>query len=118
METKIMQRKLNAYQQVLNQSKQENISYRIFDSIEKYIKDGTNQEYSKLIRTKMLSTGHYLCLTALEYLSNNIPKEIEDSILILINGIAQRIKMEVKKEFSQDFSQAYKALEELKKITK
>ena len=44
--------------------------------------------------------------------------EIEKSILILINGIAQRIKLEVNNEFSQDFSQAYKALEELKKITK
>lgn len=113
-----MQRKINAYQKVLNQSKQENVSYRIFDSIEKYIKDGTNQEYTKLIRTKMLSTGHYLCLTALEYLSNSIPKEIENSILILINGIAQKIKLEVENEFSQDFSEAYKALEELKKITK
>lgn len=113
-----MQRKLNSYQQVLNQSKQENISYRIFESIEKYIKDGTNQKYSKLIRIKMLSNGLYLCLTALEYLSSNIPKEIEKSILILINGIAQRIKLEVNKEFSQNFSKTYEALEELKKITK
>jgi hypothetical protein len=113
-----MHKKLNAYQQVLNQKSSENLSYKIFESIEKYILDGTNKSYNKLLRTKMLSKGNILCLTTLEYLSNAIPKEIEKSILILINGISQKIRLEIKTEFSQDFSEAYNALEELKKITK
>ena len=113
-----MQKKLNAYQQVLNQAHQENLSYRIFDSIEKYIQDGINKEYSKLIRIKMLSKGEYLCLTTLEYLSGSIPKELEAPILTLVNGISQRIRSEIETEFSQDFTESFKALVELKKITK
>lgn len=113
-----MQRKLNAYQKVLNQANQENLSYRIFDSIEKYIKDGTNEEYNKLIRTKMLSKGEYLCLTALECLSTSVPKELEKPILTILSGISQKIRSEIEKEFSQNFTEAYNALVELKKITK
>jgi hypothetical protein len=113
-----MKNKINAYQKVLNQVKSEdNLSYRTFDSIKKYIEDGTNKNYTKSTRLRMLGNGNLLCFITLEHMSASIPNEIEKSIVKIMHAIAKKIRNEIKTEFSQNFSDAYEALEELKKIT-
>lgn len=111
-------RQINAYQKVLNQKNKENISYKTFDSIKKYIKDGTNKNYQKQTRLKMLGNGIMLSYLSLEYMSSDINEEISNSINKIVNKIIHKMKEEVKQEFTQDFSDAYIALEEFKKITK
>jgi len=112
-----MKNKLNAYQQVLNQANDQNVSYRVFDSIEKYIQDGTNKDYKKQVRLKMLGNGNLLCYLTLEHLSGELSEEYANSITKIVYKIGEKIRQEIKKEFSQDFSDAYSALEELKKFT-
>lgn len=112
-----MKNKLNAYQQVLNEGKKENLSYRIFDSIKKYIEDGTNKDYKKQVRLKMLANGNLLCFLTLEHMSGNIPEDFQNSIIKIVYKIGEKIREEMKTEFSQNFSDAYEALEELKKIS-
>jgi hypothetical protein len=113
-----MKNKINAYQKILNQTKAEdNLNFRIFDSIKKYIEDGTNKNYNKPTRLRMLGNGNLLCYTTLEHMSGSLPKEYEDSMVKILYAIGKKIRNEIKTEFSQNFSDAYQALEELKKIT-
>ena len=112
-----MRNKINAYQQVLNQSHKENVSYRVFDSIKKYIIDGTNQDYKRQVRLKMLGNGSLLCYLTLEHMSGELSEEYANSIIRIVYKIGEKIRQEIKTEFSQDFDDAYNALEELKKAT-
>lgn len=113
-----MNRKINAYQSVVNMKKQENLSYQIFDSIQKYIMDGINKDYNRLTRQKMLAQGNYLIMTALEHLSANINDEIMEPVENIMRMIINLFQKEIETEFSQNFDDALSALEELKKITK
>lgn len=113
-----MNRKINAYQSVVNMKKQENLSYQIFDSIQKYIMDGINKDYNRLTRQKMLAQGNYLIMTALEHLSANINDEIMEPVENIMRMIINLFQKEIETEFSQNFDDALMALEELKKITK
>lgn len=113
-----MNRKINAYQSVVNMKKQENLSYQIFDSIQKYIMDGINKDYNRLTRQKMLAQGNYLIMTALEHLSANINDEIMEPVENIMRMIINLFQKEIETEFSQNFDDALIALEELKKITK
>ena len=112
-----MKSKINAYQQVLNQTENQNISFRVFDSIKKYIQDGTNKDYKKQVRLKMLGNGSLLCYLTLEHMSGELSEEYANSITKIVYKIGEKIREEIKTEFSQDFSDAYNALEELKKFT-
>lgn len=113
-----MNRKINAYQSVVNMKKQENLSYQVFDSIQKYIIDGINKDYNRLTRQKMLAQGNYLIMTALEHLSANINDEIMEPVENIMRMIINLFQKEIETEFSQNFDDALSALEELKKITK
>lgn len=113
-----MKNKLNAYQQIINQANQENLSYKLFDSIKKYIEDGINKDYKNQVRLKMLANGSLLCSLTLEHISCSLPLNYIDSVVKIIYKIGEKIREEMNKEFSQDFSDAIIALEELKKITK
>ncbi len=113
-----MRNKINAYQSVANMKKQENLSFQIFDSISKYIKDGINKDYNRLTRQKMLAQGNYLTMTTLEHLSANVSEEIIEPVENILKGIIQLFQKEIENEFSQNFNDALMALEELKKITK
>ncbi len=113
-----MKSKISAYQSVSNMKKQENLSFQVFDSISKYIKDGINKDYNRLTRQKMLAQGNYLTMTALEHLSANIADEIMQPVENILKGIIQLFQKEIENEFSQNFNDALNALEELKKMTK